>query len=145
MDLRVVTTAAELAAALLVRKRVFVEEQGVSLELELDEHDVLGGDTTHTIALLDERVVGAGRLRPLGSQLAKLERIAVLSEHRGKGVGIALTQHLEDVATRRGFTQLTMNAQQSAVGFYEKLGYIAVGSEFLEADIPHQRMERRIA
>jgi predicted GNAT family N-acyltransferase len=141
---RVVDTPADLQAALSVRKRVFIDEQGVAPALEIDQHDVLGGDTRHVVAVLDGQAVGAGRLRPVASDLAKLERIAVLVECRGRGVGVALTRYLETLAQQLGFTRLTMNAQQSACGFYEKLGYGAVGPQFLEADIVHQRMDKQL-
>lgn len=139
-----VSTRAELEAALSVRRRVFVAEQGVTPELEIDEYDVLGGDTTHIVALDDGQAVGAGRLRPVAPHTAKLERIAVLAECRGRGIGVALTRYLEALAQQLGFTQLTMNAQQSAIGFYEKLGYSAAGSQFLEADIIHQKMGKQL-
>lgn len=142
--LQIVSTNEELAAALLVRKSVFVDEQGVSPELEIDEYDVLGGDTTHAIVLLGEQVVAAGRLRPVGTQLGKLERIAVLNEHRGCRFGIALTRYLEELALHRGLVRLTMNAQQSARNFYAKLGYVADGPEFLEAGIVHTRMMKTL-
>jgi predicted GNAT family N-acyltransferase len=133
-----------LEAALSVRRRVFIDEQGVSPDLEIDEHDALGGETCHVLAVLDQQVVGAGRLRPVAPGLAKLERIALLVECRGRGIGIEITRHLETLAQQLGFTQLTMNAQQSAIGFYEKLGYSAAGSQFLEANIIHQKMEKRL-
>jgi predicted GNAT family N-acyltransferase len=142
---RVVETAADLEAALSVRRRVFIDEQGVAPELEIDEYDVLGGETHQVIAVLDQQIVGAGRVRAIAPGLAKLERIAVLAEHRGKGIGVALTRHLEILALQFGLKQLTMNAQQSACGFYEKLGYVAVGPQFLEADIIHQKMEKWLA
>jgi predicted GNAT family N-acyltransferase len=140
--LRLVTTGEDLVAALSVRKRVFIDEQGVSPELEIDEYDVLAGETQHVVAVIDQQVVGAGRLRPVEPDVAKLERIAVLAAYRGRGIGVALTQHLETLAQQLGFTQLTMNAQQSAFGFYQKLGYVAEGERFLEAGIMHQRMTK---
>jgi predicted GNAT family N-acyltransferase len=142
IELRIVDSPADFEAALLVRKRVFVDEQGVSPQLEIDEHDLLSSDTAHVVALLDGQVVGAGRVRSVAANTAKLERIAVLSEHRGRGLGVALTRELEKLAQQRGLNHLTMNAQQSAIGFYKKLGYVALGAEFMEANIVHQKMEK---
>jgi predicted GNAT family N-acyltransferase len=75
---------------------------------------------------------------------AKLERVAVLKSERGQGTGRALTLFLEGVAKRRGISQMQLNSQQSARGFYEKLGYFAHGAPFVEAGIDHIAMRKAL-
>jgi predicted GNAT family N-acyltransferase len=137
----IVETANELEAALALRRRVFVDEQGVAQALEIDEFDDIDG-AIHVVAWDGERVVGAGRLRLLGAGAAKLERVAVQKNERGHGIGRALTEYLEWIAKDRKVTQLKLHAQQSARGFYEKLGYVPFGAPFEEAGITHIAMRK---
>ena len=71
---------------------------------------------------------------------AKAERVAVLDEHRRKGVGAALMNALEEEASRRGSATVVLHAQEASIPFYESLGYRADGERFFEAGIPHRRM-----
>lgn len=124
----------ERTQALEVRRRVFIEEQGVDAALEHDEHDAT---CEHLIALSDGRVVGAARYRHT-ERGVKLERVAVLAELRGYGVGSALVRHA--IARLPAHSALYIHAQQSALGFWERMGFVAQGPEFREADIPHRLM-----
>ena len=117
-----------------VRRRVFIEEQGVDAALEHDQHDAT---CEHLIALVDDGVVGAARYRPT-ERGVKLERVAVLSGHRGSGVGSALVRHA--ILWLPEHTDLYVHAQQAALGFWERMGFVAEGPEFREADIPHRVM-----
>lgn len=119
-----------------IRRQVFVLEQGVAESEEWDEHDP---HCRHVLARLQNcDAVGTGRLDPVG----KIGRIAVLAEHRGKGVGAAIVMHLIEQARIDGLGEVHLYAQVSALGFYEKLGFHAVGPEFDEVGIPHRRMNR---
>lgn len=130
--------AEELHACLEVRRRVFIEEQAVPEDLEVDGLD---GACTHFIALDEGAAIGTARLRPLVEQpAAKAERVAVLAERRGQGVGARLMQALEDEARRLGLDAVVLNAQVSALSFYLGRGYVALGPRFDEAGIPHQKM-----
>jgi predicted GNAT family N-acyltransferase len=133
---RVAVDEADRAAALAVRRRVFIEEQKVDAALEHDQHD---DACEHLLALADGRVVGAARYRrtELG---VKLERVAVLAELRGKGVGAALVGHA--IAALPPNDDCYVHAQQSALGFWERMGFVAEGSAFHEAGIPHRFMRR---
>jgi predicted GNAT family N-acyltransferase len=121
-----------------IRFRVFVDEQGVPMEMELDEFDPL---SCHALALLGEHVVGTGRLLPDGH----IGRMAVDAEWRGQGVGAALLSALIDEAGRRHVSVLALSAQTHALGFYTRFGFVPVGPEYEEAGLPHQAMERRLA
>jgi predicted GNAT family N-acyltransferase len=121
-----------------IRFEVFVQEQGVPLEIEMDARDV---DCLHALAYLDGAAVGTGRLLPDGH----IGRMAVLKSSRGHGVGGAMLERLVDEARRRGMRSVALAAQTHAIGFYRKHGFAALGEEFVEAGIPHQEMRRMLS
>ncbi len=118
-----------------IRFEVFVEEQKVPAEMELDELDAL---SCHALALADGQPVGTGRLLPDGH----IGRMAVLAGWRGRGVGAALLQALIDEAGRRGVARLVLSAQTHALGFYARFGFVPEGEVYEEAGLPHQVMTR---
>lgn len=121
----------EIAA---VRKAVFVEEQGVPIDLELDAADP---QCIHLLASRGDRhPVGTARMQRDGH----IGRMAVLKEWRGKGIGSALLRRLVDIAMDAGLAEVWLNAQLQAQGFYEARGFEAEGEPFLEAGIAHRRM-----
>jgi predicted GNAT family N-acyltransferase len=123
-------------AAQPIRETVFVQEQKVPPELELDEFDAT---SLHAVARGPAgEAIGTGRLLADGH----IGRMAVLAEWRGKGVGRALLETLMDEARQRGLASLVLNAQTEATGFYERFGFVAEGGIFLDAGIPHVRMTR---
>ena len=84
--------------------------------------------------------VGTARLDPAG----KIGRVAVLPQYRGTGIGGAMIGHLVDLARTLGLTQVQLNSQSPAIGFYARMGFQAEGPEFVEVGIPHRRMVVRI-
>src|SRR5690242_11726623 len=141
VEVRLAEKEADRRTCLRLRWTVFVEEQNVPPSLEIDEHDAT--DAVHALALLDGVPCGAGRFVLVGPALARIGRMAVIDDARGRGVGRALLRFLEEEALRRGAKAFTLNAQVSARRFYEKAGYEAIGAVFDDADIPHVRMDRR--
>jgi ElaA protein len=131
-----VSAQAELVQALAIRIRVFVREQRVPAEIELDADD---RQAVHFLALKSGKAVGAARI-VLKRGKAKIGRMAVLKSHRGKGVGKALLKHTVDMSRRLKAQQVYLNAQVAVIGFYQKLGFRAVGPVFSEAGIPHRKM-----
>ena len=129
----------ELERCQAIRREVFVEEQGVPVDEEMDAHDAL---CTHLLALSGGEVIGTARLRVTADGHLKAERVAVRRSFRRAGVGRALMRALEDEARARGRRELVLNAQLPVVAFYERLGYRAEGPEFLEAGIPHRAMRK---
>lgn len=126
--------AREQGALRALREAVFVVEQHVPVELEWDGLD---GDCEHVLALdVHGSPIGTGRLLPDGH----IGRMAVLRDWRGRGVGRALLALLVERARTRGHAEAVLNAQTSALGFYEKQGFVARGPEFLEAGIAHREM-----
>lgn len=124
-----------------VRFAVFVEEQGVDPDIEIDEHEE---EATHFVAYADHEPVGAARLREPESGVGKVERLAVLQSHRGEGLGRQLMETVEAEAEREGLEQLILHGQLRVADFYEHLGYEQVSDEFEEAGIPHVEMEKSI-
>jgi predicted GNAT family N-acyltransferase/RimJ/RimL family protein N-acetyltransferase len=130
----------ERRAAATVRHEVFVVGQGVPAELEADGLDAAAD---HVVARLDGRVVATGRLFDgTGPGEAKVQRMAVLPDARGRGVGLAVLRALEARARERGAGAVVLSAQLTARGFYERAGYTARGAEFVEAGIRHVAMRR---
>jgi predicted GNAT family N-acyltransferase len=128
--------------ALAVRYDVFVAEQGVPADLEVDDHEA---EATHFVAYDDGRPVGAARLRRLDDGRGKVERVAVREEVRGEGWGRRLMARVEATAAERGIEVLVLHSQRPVEGFYERLGYRTTSDEFEEAGIPHVAMEKRLA
>jgi predicted GNAT family N-acyltransferase len=127
----------EYAEALKIRCEVFIGEQKVPEEIEIDEHEC---GSHHFLATVDGQPAATARLRLKGDYI-KFERIAVLKKFRGQGVGKNLMDELLGFA-RDTYPELVpfMHSQESAVGFYEKLGWMKKGPLFTEAGIPHQAM-----
>ena len=135
-----VSTQQQKDDAFAVRKLVFVDEQQVPLEEEIDQHEE---HSEHFVLYNGETPVGAGRFRSVDSK-GKFERICVLSSHRGNGSGALLMTEIEKYAVKNGYTTLKLNAQTHALSFYEKLGYHITSDEFLDAGIPHKSMEKHM-
>ncbi len=120
-----------------IREEVFVVEQEVPREIEYDEYEQ---SSTHILATLNGDPVGTARWRKTDHG-QKLERFAVLKSARGKGVGEALVKfvlnQIEDAEPAY------LNSQVSAIPFYARLGFEAIGDIFFEAGIPHRKMVRK--
>ena len=125
-------------AASGVRHAVFVEEQGVPVELELDHLDAL---SLHALACEGATVLGTGRLLPDGH----IGRMAVRRNARGAGVGSALLRALMEQARLRGDPEVLLHAQLSAREFYRRHGYVAEGEVFMDAGIEHIAMRHRFS
>ncbi|WP_406418596.1 GNAT family N-acetyltransferase [Streptomyces sp. NBC_00873] len=148
---RTAVDESDLAACFQVRKEVFVGEQNVAEEIEYDAYDA---DAVHVIAVAaDGAALGTGRLLHGAGVAAKtggdltvgsLGRLAVTSRARGLGVGAALVRAIEDAARGLGLAAVDLHAQTHALGFYERLGYVAYGPEFPDAGIPHRAMRRSL-
>ncbi len=135
-----VTTDEQLDDAFRVRKMVFVKEQGVAEEVELDEYDDVAD---HVLAYTDNEPVGTGRVR-IVDHMAKLERICVLADYRKHSLGKAIMKELESIAIDRGVTKAKLHGQVQAAPFYEKLGYEIASTVFMEENIPHVKMVKNL-
>jgi predicted GNAT family N-acyltransferase len=131
--------ATEIEAAMNLRVRVFVDEQGVDPEEEVDDLD---RESVQIVGVDDTGVIATCRLRDLGGGEWKLERMAVDRRVRGNGVGGRLLAGAEREARKRGATQMLLNAQRRAESFYAAHGYVAEGDTFMEAEIEHVPMRK---
>jgi predicted GNAT family N-acyltransferase len=130
-SVRVLAWSDAQAGASAIREAVFVAEQGVPAEIELDEWDA---QCEHALACDGSgRALGTGRLLPDGH----IGRMAVLREWRGSGVGGAILEVLIDRARARGMTRVVLHAQTHAERFYSRFGFAVSGAEFMEAGISH--------
>ncbi len=136
-----VESEAEMESAVAVRFRVFVSEQSIPPEEELDEADATA---THSIALHGGRVVGAGRLVLREDGYAQIGRMAVDKEWRRRGVGSLILGFLEESARAQGRTQSLLHAQEYVKSFYAAHGYREHGEVFLEVEIPHLEMRKQL-
>jgi predicted GNAT family N-acyltransferase len=121
-----------------IRFQVFVGEQRVPAEIELDDMDA---PSLHAIAFENEKAIGTGRLLPDGH----IGRMAILKEWRRRGIGAAILKALIDAAERRGDREIALSAQLHAVEFYRMHGFEPVGDVYEEAGIPHQAMVKALA
>ena len=136
--------ADRLERAVAIRKRVFVEEQNVPLELEIDEHDRDDAAAVHALALLGDEEAGAGRFYVAEPGVVQIGRMAVLAPLRGSGVGKALLDALMGEARVRGFRLARLHAQVQAAGFYRRAGFRDDGPQLWDAGIRHQAMAKKI-
>ncbi|MFP7168815.1 GNAT family N-acetyltransferase [Terribacillus sp. 7520-G] len=140
MDIIVAENSRQQQDAFQVRTLVFVEEQKVPADLEIDE---LENESIHFVGYEDDIPGAAGRMRFVNGY-AKMERICILKEFRGKHYGNELMRAMEDEAKRRGMQKAKLNAQTQAIPFYERLGYTVVSDEFMDAGIPHKTMTKQL-
>jgi predicted GNAT family N-acyltransferase len=124
-------------AAWPIRKRVFIEEQGVPEEMELDEFDLTA---QHALAYLNSQCIGTARLASLPGNIGRIGRMAVLPAHRSEGIGGQLLNALLTKGKAQGITRFELHAQLSAIPFYERFGFIAQGDIYDEAGIAHRDM-----
>ncbi len=129
----------QFKAALTLRLEVFVAEQGVPREMEVDEYDAVA---THLVAELDGVVVGTLRLLRLGAQV-KIGRVAVSCAWRRRGIGTRLMRQAMQFAEAAGAIDVVLDAQLDSMPFYEPLGFKAEGPVFDDAGIAHRRMRWR--
>ncbi|MYC30845.1 MAG: GNAT family N-acetyltransferase [Chloroflexi bacterium] len=137
-------TEAELEGAISVRLRVFVVEQQIPAEEELDEADATA---THAVALQGDEVIGTGRMLLVKEDeegTCRIGRMAVDQAWRRHGVGGKILEFLEGNARERGLTQTLLHAQEYVKSFYAGHGYLERGEVFLEVDIPHVEMVKNL-
>jgi predicted GNAT family N-acyltransferase len=137
LKIRLLDWESARAHAAPIRFAVFVEEQGVPLEIELDEMDP---KSLHAVAFEDASPVGTGRLLPDG----QVGRMAVLKSWRGRGVGGQILAALLDEARRRGHREVVLSAQVHATAFYRSHGFAEEGAAYLDAGIVHVDMRRTL-
>jgi predicted GNAT family N-acyltransferase len=134
-------TAALMQEAYALRHEVFVVEQGVPEELEIDDDD---RRATHVVAVGEAGVIGTLRM-VRHDRTAKIGRMAVSASWRRTGIGRALMEFAAVAALRDGVEEIILAAQLPARRFYQQLGYVEEGDVFFDANLPRVRMRKRLA
>ncbi len=141
LSYKLVESENELRGAFEVRRRVFVEEQGIAEELDFDGND---GKALHMVVKDGVEVIGTARVRFLAAKQAKLERMAVLDGFRRMGIGREITAFLIEELRNRQIEQVVLHAQYEMVPFYKSCGFEETGLPFTEAGLKHIEMQRRL-
>lgn len=131
----------DLNAAFAIRRAVFTDEQGVS---EADEFDGLDDGATQYLMTLGGLPVGTARSRQIDASTCKIERVAVVRDQRGQGLGRAI---MDDILARlkgEGMATAMIHAQEGVIPFYLDMGFVGVGDHFMEAGIRHLKMEMKL-
>ena len=136
LEIKKADSETELEKVMDIRKNVFIKEQNVPYDIEIDGLDP---ESEHFIAYLDDEPIGCARIRT-DKNNAKLERIAIIKKYRGKGFGTELTKFLIDYCKRENFDEIVLHSQTYIIDFYKKLGFKTRGEIFFEADIEHIEM-----
>ena len=136
IEIRRIDSEADLALAMQIRDRVFVEEQGIPMELEHDEYDA---ESIHVLACRDDVAVATARLTLMPRGEAVLARVAVLPEHRAGGIGGLVVKKMEELARAAGVRRLTLHPHHYLERFYADLGYARFGGT--QQVGPHRLME----
>jgi ElaA protein len=137
VTIREMKDGSDFAICMAIRMEVFVREQNVPIDVEMDDLDATA---THYIATVDGAPSATARTR-VENGVGYIERVAVRKEKRGTGVGRELMEHL--IKRLRNHPQaktIEISAQTYALPFYEKLGFVAEGDEYMDAGIPHKKM-----
>jgi predicted GNAT family N-acyltransferase len=137
IDIRPAQWSCDRSVLAEIRRRVFIEEQGVPEDLEWDIEDE---SAQHWLAFVDGAPVGTARMLRSGH----IGRMAVLLRARNQGVGSALLQQAMTQARNTHMRKVYLHAQTHAIAFYERHGFVVEGPEFLDAGIPHRTMRLRL-
>lgn len=134
VNVKIVESDNEKESVISIRRIVFIQELNIPEHMEIDDNEDLA---IYVLAKIEGKNVGTARWRETNSGI-KLERFAVLNQYRSYGVGTAMTKFILKQLDQSKLIYL--NAQKSAISFYEKLGFDSTGSMFDEVGIAHQKM-----
>ncbi|MFQ6088803.1 MAG: GNAT family N-acetyltransferase [Candidatus Methanofastidiosia archaeon] len=137
---KIIESEEELEKSRKLRHRVFVEEQGVVEDLE---RDLLDDKSIHVIAILNQKVIGTGRLT-LQSDKAKISRVAVEKIYRGEGIGKKIMDKLEKIAKTKNVKEIYLSSNLQSIQFYCGIGYVEVGKTFIECGVECQKMVKKV-
>lgn len=132
------------ADALIIRKTVFVIEQGVAIADEMDDPSA-EEEAIHIVAYVDGKLAATARVLPESATTWHVQRVATLYPARGKGLGSKLFAYIEQLAPEYGIKTLVLGAQVQARGFYDRLGFSAFGEAFIDAGIQHIHMKKALS
>ncbi|MDT6981176.1 GNAT family N-acetyltransferase [Levilactobacillus zymae] len=120
-----------------IRRRVFIDEQGIDPQDELDGTDE---DKMHYVGYVDDRPVTTARIDMLAGNRVKIQRVATMAADRQRGYAGALIKQIIADAQKSDVAHIELDAQLTALAFYQDLGFVAIGEPFVEAGIQHKTM-----
>jgi len=138
---RFIGNGQELEKAFDIRRQVFVGEQGIPEEIELDENDK---EALHILVEYDTGIVATARARFPAAGMAKIERMAVLKDFRRRGIGKEIIASYINEFEKRKINHVVLHAQYAVIEFYKSCGFRETGEPFLEAGIKHIKMFRKL-
>lgn len=131
----------EYKKMIALRHQILRQPLGLSFsveELEKEKNDLL------IAAFDDDDMLGCCMLTKINNDTLRLRQMAVQNNLQGKGIGASIMSFVENLARDKGYKSLMMHARVTAIGFYEKFGYIATGDQFMEVGVPHLVMEKML-
>jgi predicted GNAT family N-acyltransferase len=134
---KIVSTPDDMEKVFKLRVEVFVEEQKVPVELEMDEWDKTA---IHVLASHNDEVVGCGRIQIFPDH-AHIGRVAVKKSLRHQGIGKKIMEELIKICVAKGARRIILHSQLHALPFYQSLGFVPYGNIFLDAGIQHREMK----
>lgn len=133
-----------LERCLRIRNSVFIIEKGVPEEIEIDEYDSMNEMCAHFLVRYQNTDAGTVRCLNVSDDTLKIQRFCILREYRNSGLGRAILEYVESQYKKQGFNTIKMDAKYEVFGFYEKCGYRKVSDVFMEANVQHVKMMKKI-
>lgn len=143
-EFKFVKTQDDLEKALNIRRNVFINEMGVPESIELDEFDTLDSQCKHILVLYNGVAIGTARCNLISETQLKIQRFCFLPQYRKSGYGKLLLEFIEKEFENNGYKYFFLEAKFSVHEFYEKCGYKKVSDVFIEANVPHIKMEKSL-
>jgi predicted GNAT family N-acyltransferase len=140
LKVEVVKWIDEYDSLTMIREKVFIEEQKVTSQLELDGMDE---NAMHFLVFKDEEAIGCARAVVIKNYM-QLGRMAVLKEYRGQGIGSALLEKAIVTAKLNQISSIHISAQCYAIDFYLKFGFKVMSDIYLDAEILHRDMTLKL-
>ena len=142
LEIKVIETNEDFKKALNIRRNVFINEMGVPEIIEIDNFDALNSQCKHILVLYNGQVIGTARCNLISDTELKIQRFCFLPEYRKSGFGKKLLDFIETEFSKEGYNYFFLEAKFSVHEFYEKCGYKKVSDIFIEANLPHIKMEK---
>ncbi|MBO7178981.1 MAG: GNAT family N-acetyltransferase [Clostridia bacterium] len=143
-EFKFVKTQDDLEKSLNIRRNVFINEMGVPESIELDGFDTLTSHCKHILVLYNGVTIGTARCNLISETELKIQRFCFLPEYRKSGYGKLLLEFIEREFSDKGYHYFFLEAKFSVHEFYEKCGYKKASDIFIEANVPHIKMEKSL-
>lgn len=137
MKIKVANNLEDINTCYDLREIIFIKGQNVPIDRERDEYDNI---CTHFLLIDNNKPIGVARIRK-NSEYIIIERVGILQEYRKNGAGFFLMQGIIDYCKNNNFSKIVLSSQEHAVNFYNKFGFKTIGEKYMDANIPHLKMQ----